>query len=376
VTSSLAPVYERTLAHFLAPIAPFLEDASVSEVLINGPHEIYVERAGRLERTQASFGDEVALEAAMRNVAQYVGKRLVPENPSIEARLPGGSRVHIVQAPAARRGLCVAIRKFSKQTLDLPGLVARGALTAEAAEFLAISVRLARNVIVSGGTGSGKTTLLNCLSAMIPEGERIIVLEDSSELQLQQPHVLPFEAQAPDRHGRGGVSIRDLFKASLRMRPDRVIVGECRGGEALDMIQAMTSGHAGSLSTCHANTPLDALNRLETMSLMAGVELPLYALRAQIASAVDLVVQISRFGDGRRALTHVTEVLPLDERGGYRVQDLFRYDAFATRADGSGQGALAWTGARPSFHGQPFVKGLADMIQKTTPLWGQDKEDE
>ncbi len=366
--SNIALIYERTLEHFLAPVRDFLQDSTVSEVMINGFDEIYVERSGKIERTEASFKDETGLQAAMRNVAQFVGKRLTPESPSVEARLPDGSRVHIVQAPAARKGMCVTIRKFAKKNLDLDALVSGGALSAEAAEFLSICVVLAKNIIVSGGTGSGKTTLLNSLSGMISSGERIIVLEDSSELQLQQEHVVPFEAQPPDRNGRGGVTIRDLFRASLRMRPDRVVVGECRGGEALDMIQAMTSGHSGSLSTCHANSPLDALNRLETMALMAGVEIPLYALRSQVASAIDLIVQISRFPDGSRRLTHVAEVLPLDASS-YRVADLFRFDPRARRADREGTGDLVWTGTKPTFHDQPSVRGLSDLIELTKPIW-------
>jgi pilus assembly protein CpaF len=369
--SNVTQIYERTLEHFLRPVGEFLNDPTVSEVMINGFDEVYIERRGLLERTDASFGDATALEAAVRNIAQFVGKRLTPETPSIEARLPNGSRVHIVQAPAARKGLCVTIRKFEKKKLDLQSLIDRGSLSEEAAEFLGICVSLAKNIIVSGGTGSGKTTLLNCLSGLIAQDERIIVLEDSSELQLQQEHVLPFEAQAPDRNGRGGVTIRELFRASLRMRPDRIIIGECRGGEALDMIQAMTSGHSGSLSTCHANTPLDALNRLETMALMAGVEIPLFALRSQVASAIDLIVQISRFPDGARRLTHISEVLPLSENSRYQVQDVFLYDPAAARRKGIEAPQLEWTGARPTFRAQPFVSGLAERIDKTEAVWAE-----
>lgn len=365
--SRITAIYERTLSHFLEPVGAFLADPEVSEVLINGPDEIFVERAGRLERTEARFRDGPALEAAVRNVAQFAGKRLVPETPSVEARLPDGSRVHIVQPPAARRGLCVSIRKFARRELDMAGLVGRGTLSAEAAELLGLCVALAKNLIVSGGTGSGKTTLLNCLSGFIPADERIIVLEDSSELQLQQPHVLPFEAQAPDRNGRGGASIRELFRASLRMRPDRVLVGECRGAEALDMIQAMTSGHSGSLSTLHANSPGDALSRLETMALMADVELPLHALRGQVASAVDVVVQISRMADGARRVTHVSEVGPLGEDGRYRVRNLYRLDPVS--------GSLVWSGVPVSFADEPAWKGLADRIQLTAPLWVPPEED-
>lgn len=371
--STSVAIYQKTLAHFLAPIQEFLSDPSVSEVMINGFDEIFIERAGNLERTDARFDDPQALEAALRNVAQFVGKRMTPEEPSIEARLPDGSRVHIVQPPAARNGHCVAIRKFSEQKLDLPALIAAGALSPEAAEFLGFCVGLHKNTIVSGGTGSGKTTLLNCLSGLIPDGERILVLEDSSELQLQQEHVVSLEAQPADRHGRGGMSIRDLFRASLRMRPDRIVIGECRGGEALDMIQAMTSGHSGSLSTAHANTPLGALARLETMALMGGVDIPLFALRAQVASAVEVIIQIARFGDGSRRVTHVSEVIPLSESGDYQCVDLFRFESQGRDANGKIKGELKWTGAIPTFRDEVEAMGLADQIELTQELWKENE---
>jgi len=316
-------LFEETLSYLLAPVQSLLKDDQVTEVMINGPHEIYAEQAGRISRTELRFADEAALEAAARGIAQFSGKRLTAAELSIEARLPDGSRVHIVQPPAARKGLCIAIRKFAKSRLGLEDLVKRGALSSEAAEFLANAVRIRKNIIVSGGTGSGKTTLLNCLSAQIPSYERILVIEDTSELQLQQEHVVQLEAQAADRFGEAGISIRELFRASLRMRPDRILVGECRGGEALDMIQAMTSGHSGSLSTCHADTPADTLARLEVMSLMSGIELPLAALRTQIASAVHLIVQVARHSDGKRGVTEIASVLGLDEHQHYRIQNLF-----------------------------------------------------
>jgi len=371
--AEVANIYQQTLGHLLAPIEGFLNDPAVTEVMINGPAEIFIEKAGRIEATDARFEDDAALFAAMRNIAQYVGKRLVADTPSIEARLPDGSRVHIVQAPAARKGLCVAIRKFARKNLDLAALVESDTLSDEAAEFLGVCVALAKNVMVSGGTGSGKTTLLNCLSALIAESDRILVLEDSSELQLQQPHVVPFEVQAPDRYGRGGISIRDLFRASLRMRPDRIIVGECRGGEALDMIQAMTSGHSGSLSTCHANNPRDALARLETMALMADVELPLHALRPQVASAVDVVVQINRFHDGSRRLTHISEVLELTPEGNYQLQDLFRFVPASDSGPRRVTGKLERTGAKPTFNDAPYVNGLDDIINLTKSMWTKQR---
>lgn len=353
-------LYNQTLSHLLAPIKHLLDDPSVSEIMINGSQEIYIESSGIITLSDAKFPDEYALEAAMRNVAQYAGKRFIPENISIEARLPDGSRVHIVQAPAARPGLCAAIRKFSEEKLDMSALVGFGSLSDEAAEFLEVAVVAAKNIVISGGTGSGKTTLLNCLSAMIPSNERILVLEDSSELQLQQEHVVPFEVQAPDRNGRGGIDIRGLFKASLRMRPDRVVVGECRGGEALDMIQAMTSGHSGSLTTCHASTPYDALGRLETMSLMAGVNIPIEALRSQLASAIDFIVQINRLHDGSRKITHITQVSPLDDEGKYCLEDLYQL----TYSNSSN--SLEWTGAKPKFYSGPLgeAEGCLNLTEK------------
>jgi len=364
-----AQLYDFSTAHFLSPISEFMNDDTVSEVMINGPDEVYVERGGRLERTDVAFEDADALYAAVRNIAQYVGKRLTPENISIEARLPDGSRVHIVQSPAARKGICVAIRKFSKSKLDVNGLIRGGSLTEEAAEFLSVAVGSARNIIVSGGTGSGKTTLLNCLSAMIPDGERIIVLEDSSELQLQKEHVVPFEVTPPDRYGRGGINMRGLFRASLRMRPDRIIVGECRGGEALDMIQAMNSGHGGSMSTAHANSPLDALARLEVMSLMGDIEMPLTALRTQISAAIDLVVQITRFHSGERRITHISEVGSLTSGGDYATRDIF---VLKTESDGQDiQRHLLPTGNVPSFADEVRSEGLLDDIRHSQEVWGQ-----
>ncbi len=367
--TNLVNLYDKTLGHLFSPIKHLLDDESVSEIMINGCDEIYVERKGLLEKTDVSFKNELELEAAIRNVAQFVGKRLTDEELSIEARLPDGSRVHVVQAPAARKGLCVAIRKFSKHKLSIDSLIEYGSLTDSSAEFLKLCVILAKNIIVSGGTGSGKTTLLNCLSSFIDNNERIIVLEDSSELQLQQEHVVPFEAQAEDRNGRGGISIRGLFRASLRMRPDRIVVGECRGGETIDMIQAMTSGHAGSLSTCHANTALDALSRLEVMSLMGDVELPLHALRTQISSAIDLVVQINRFHDGKRKITAISEILPLAEDGKYQVQDIYVLDF--KEGQPASSAVLLPTGVTPTFASEITQANLGQSVINTKVIWTQ-----
>jgi pilus assembly protein CpaF len=319
------PLFSETVLQFFAPVRDFLLDEDVSEVLINGAGEIYVERGGRLELTDRAFQSPESLLAAVRNVSQFVGRTIDVMNPYLDARLPDGSRLHAMLPPMARRGPYVSIRRFSGKLLEMSDLVKRGALSAPVAELLRACVLARKNIAVSGGTGSGKTTLLNLLSSFIPAQERIIVIEDASELRLKQAHVLPMEARHPDHQGRGAVTIRDLLACSLRLRPDRIVVGECRGGEALDMLQAMNTGHAGSLTTVHANSCRDALSRLETLALMSGVELPLTAVRGQVASALDLVVQVARLADGSRRLTEIGEVLDLDEEGRYRSNLLLSF---------------------------------------------------
>jgi len=361
-------IFAKTVWHFLEPVADALKDPSVSEVMINGPDAIYVERAGRLSKLDARFASEETLMAAIRNVLQFAGKRITPEEPLIDARLPDGSRVHVVLPPSSLQGPCMAIRKFEKALFNMSALIEIGALTEMAAEFLQLCVLGEKNIIVAGGTSSGKTSLLNALSAYIPEGLRIVVIEDSSELQLQQEHVLRMESRPPDRYGRGAVTIRDLFRSCLRLRPDRIVIGEVRGGEALDMIQAMTSGHGGSMSTMHATTPADALNRLETLAMMANVELPLYALRAQVASAIDVVVQVSRFADGSRGLTHISEVLGMEE-GSYKIQDIFTYEVASGVGGKRGKGTIQWTGKKPMFRHEPAFRRLNDKIHLCKDLF-------
>ena len=317
-------VFDQTLMGFFAPIRPYLDDASVSEVMINGPNQIFIERKGRLILTPAKFESQEALMSALRNLAQYVGKHIDAQRPILEGRLPDGSRVEAVLPPAAPDGPCVAIRRFSKETLTTDLLIKYGSFTPEAGEFLRTVVAVKENIIVAGGTGSGKTSMLNALSGFITPEDRIVVIEDNREVQLQKPHVVQLEARPPDARGKGEVSIRSLFKATLRMRPDRIVVGEIRSGEALDLVQAMTSGHGGCMATVHATYPTDTLNRLETMCLMSDIEIPLTALRAQLASAVDIIVQTSRLRDGSRCVTHITEVCGYDpDKGGYRLEDVF-----------------------------------------------------
>ena len=358
MVATLESVFEQTLALYLAPVQRFLDDDAVSEVLINGPTEVYVEMRGKLTPTDAFFEHEDHLYALAKNIAQYVGRQLNWENPLLDARLPGGSRVHITLPPVSRKGICIAIRKFFKEALTVHKLIEFQTITQTTADFLDCCVKCEMNMIVSGGTGSGKTSLLNVLSSFIPGDQRIIVIEDSSELQLQQPHLLQYETRPPDRHARGEINIRQLFRSAMRMRPDRVLIGEVRGGEALDMIQAMVSGHKGSMSTTHAATPRETLARLETLAMMGDLELPLHALRSQIAMALELVVQISRFQDGSRRITHVSEVLELDRDGRYQLRDLFVFKAGGIDAEGNTLGRLEPTGLLPTFSEQIKVAGL------------------
>jgi len=317
-------VYEETLLQLFAPIRPFLEDQSVSEIMINGPAQVFIERKGKLELTSARFANREALVAVLRNAAQYVGKQIDESRPILEGRLPDGSRLEALLPPVAPDGPFVSIRRFFRETLTIERLIGFGALTPDCAAALQAMVISKLNIVVAGGTGSGKTSMLNALSAYIPDGERVIVIEDSREVQLQRLHVLQLEARPADAKGRGAVTIRDLFRSTLRMRPDRLVVGEVRGGEALDLVQAMTSGHGGCLTTLHATYPRDTLTRLETMCMMSDIDMPLTAMRIQIASGVNMLVQVSRLQDGSRKITHVTEVLGFDlNTNQYVTQDIF-----------------------------------------------------
>lgn len=362
-------IFSASLGFFLDPIRPFLQDDTISEVMVNGPDEVYIERRGRLEKTNARFPSADALLSAVHNVAQYVGREIDQDRPILDARLPDGSRVHVVLPPSARRGIYFTIRKFARDIFGLDDLVRLGSVSLIAQEFLELCVRLKKNIIVAGGTGTGKTSLLNAVSTAVPDDERIVVIEDSSELRLAQPHTLYLEAQQADAYGRGQVTIRDLFKASLRMRPDRIIVGEVRGGEALDMVQSMISGHAGSLTTVHATTPLDALIRLETLSLMSDVEIPVYVARAQVASAIHLIVQLARFSeDGSRKITRITEACGLDDNR-YQLRDLFTSRIVGRQPDGRLIADLAPVGAKPTFADEIREYALEDQARLTRALW-------
>jgi pilus assembly protein CpaF len=318
-------VFEESLLQFFAPVRPFMEDPRVTEIMINGPDMVFIEKGGKLELTGVRFDGSESLVAALRNAAQFVGKFVDETRPILEGRLPDGSRLQALVDPVAPGGPYISIRRFFKDTLTVDKLVGFGALTAEAAQALQAFVISKLNVIIAGGTGSGKTSMLNALSSYIPDGERVIVIEDSKEVQLQRQHVVSLEARPPDAKGQGAVTIRELFRATLRMRPDRVVIGEIRGGEALDIVQAMTSGHGGCMGTCHATYPRDTLTRLETMCMMSDINMPLAAMRVQLGSGINLIVQVSRLQDGSRKVTHITEVLGYDlEKGKYLTQDVFR----------------------------------------------------
>jgi pilus assembly protein CpaF len=331
------------------PIDRLLKDEEISEVMVNGPDSVYVERAGRVERTAASFVDEIHLRRIIDKIVSQVGRRIDEAVPMVDARLPDGSRVNAVIHPLAVGGPFLTIRKFSKDPLQIDDLIRFGTLNAHAARFLQACVVGRLNVIVSGGTGTGKTTTLNVLSSFIPAEERIVTVEDAKELQLHQDHVLSMEARPPNIEGKGQVTIRDLVRNCLRMRPDRIVVGECRGGEALDMLQAMNTGHDGSITTIHSNSPRDTLARIETMTLMAGFDLPVRAIREQMASALDLIVHLTRLRDGTRRITHITEVQGM-EGDVITLQDVFLFD-FGMGIDEHGmfKGHLKATGVRPKF---------------------------
>lgn len=331
------------------PIEPYLADDSISEVMVNGPNQIYVERQGRLSHVQARFINADSLMRVIERIVTPLGRRIDEGVPMVDGRLPDGSRVNAIIPPLSLIGPVLTIRKFAKQRFSMERLVEVGALSAGMAAFLRICVQYRKNIIVSGGTGSGKTTFLNALSESIPSTERIVTIEDAAELRLAQPHVLSLEARPANVEGRGEVTIRELVRNALRMRPDRIIVGECRGGEALDMLQAMNTGHDGSLTTGHANSPRDLLSRLEVMVLMAGMDLPLRAVREQIASAVDIIVQQTRFSDGRRRVTSIVEVDGID-REVILTQPLFAFRQRGIGANGEVLGEFVACGQPPRFY--------------------------
>jgi pilus assembly protein CpaF len=333
----------------LGPLEPYINDPEVSEIMVNGPGQIYVERDGKLSLVEGAFAGEGSLRRTIEKIVARVGRRIDESSPMVDARLPDGSRVNAVVPPVALDGALLTIRKFAADPLSVHDLVGFGTLTPQVAELVAASVRGRMNILISGGTGSGKTTTLNVLSSFIPPDERIVTIEDAAELQLRQEHVLRMEARPPNIEGKGEVTIRDLVRNALRMRPDRIIVGEVRDGAALDMLQAMNTGHDGSLTTVHANAPREAMSRLETMVLMSGMDLPIRAIREQIASAIDLVIHQARLKDGTRRITHVTEISGMEGEV-ITLQDIFLFDMRAgVDAQGRYAGQLRSTGLRPRF---------------------------
>jgi len=330
------------------PLDRLLADDTVTEIMVNGPHDIWIERAGRLYQSDVRFNDESHLIRMINKMVAQVGRRIDETSPMVDARLPDGSRVNAVLPPLSLTGPLITIRKFSRRRLTLEDMTELGTLNAESVEFLQRCVRAQLNMLISGGTGSGKTTLLNALSTAIPDDERIVTIEDAAELRLNQTHVLRLEARPKDLNGENEIPIRELVRNSLRMRPDRIVVGEVRGPEALDMLQAMNTGHDGSLSTIHANAPRDALSRIETMVLMSGFDLPIRAIREQVASALDGIVHLERLEDGSRRVTSITEVQRMESEV-ITLQELFKFEVDEVTRDGAILGGLRATGLRPTF---------------------------
>jgi pilus assembly protein CpaF len=345
----------------LGPLEELLEDPDVTEIMVVDSATIYIERARQMRLTPARFTDEESVRSILERIVAPLGRRIDESSPMLDARLPDGSRVNAIIRPLSLRGTCITIRKFAKKAFDMNDMVRFGTITARIARFLERTVAVRKNVLISGGTASGKTTLLNILSGSISAHERIVTIEDAAELRLVQPHVVPLEARPPNMEGKGQVTIRDLVKNAMRMRPDRIIVGECRGGEALDMLQAMNTGHSGSMTTTHANSPHEAMKRIETLALTAGVDVPARALREQIALAIHLIVQQERVSDGTRKITSVSEVVGIDEEGQIETREIFGFRRTGTGDDGTVEGEFYATGYLPSYVGEFITHRLVDV---------------
>lgn len=342
-------MFEDLLRRSLGPVIPFLDDAAISEILINGPSQVFVEKKGKLELTSATFPDDDTLLAAVKTIAQSVDRRIDLENPRLDARLPNGSRIAAVISPVSRQGTVVSIRKFTASKIAPADYIKYGTITPDAWMFLDLCMFLGKNILVSGGTGSGKTTLLSLLCSRIPKGQRVLVIEDSSELQIDYEHVVRFETRQADQLGKGEVTIKDLLKSALRLRPDRIIVGEVRSSEALELINAMNTGHKGSMGTVHANSPEDAIVRLEALAQGGDTKISEKALRSQVASAIEIIVQISRYSDGSRKIGSIAEVRGFNKDGTYEVVPIFEIHKLTRRPDGKLEGGIEATGQIPSF---------------------------
>jgi pilus assembly protein CpaF len=352
----------------LGPLEPLLADKSISDILVNGAKSVYVERRGKLERTNVTFNNDSHLMNTIDRIVSAIGRRIDESSPMVDARLADGSRVNAIIPPLAIDGPSVSIRRFAVELLSVDDLISLGTMSAEMAKVLEAIVNARLNVLISGGTGSGKTTSLNILSGFIPHDERVVTIEDSAELQLQQPHVVRLETRPPNIEGRGEVTSRDLVRNSLRMRPERIIVGEVRGAEALDMLQAMNTGHDGSLTTIHANSPRDALGRVENMVSMTGINFPIKALRAQIAAAIDVVIQVSRLEDGSRKLVSIQEINGM-EGDIITMSELFTFDRSGVDNDGKVVGRIKATGVVPGFYKNLAARGIDLPIEMFEPDW-------
>ena len=352
----------------LGPLEPLLADNTISDILVNGAKSVYIERHGKLEKTNVTFNDDAHLLNTIDRIVSAVGRRIDESSPMVDARLSDGSRVNAIIPPLAIDGPSVSIRRFAVELLSADDLISLGTISAEMSKVLEVIVKARLNVLISGGTGSGKTTTLNILSAFIPEDERVVTIEDSAELQLQQPHVVRLETRPPNIEGRGEVTSRDLVRNSLRMRPERIIVGEVRGAEALDMLQAMNTGHDGSLTTIHANTPRDALGRIENMVSMTGISFPIKALRAQIAAAINIVIQVSRMEDGSRKLVSIQEINGM-EGDIITMSELFTFDRSSVDDEGKVIGKIKATGVVPAFYKGLAPRGIDLPIETFEPEW-------
>lgn len=349
MSSDKSNVFKQTIQQNLGPVVKYLDDKGVSEILINGHLEIFVERKGKLERVPEHFPSEDDLRAAVNSIAQSVGRRIDDESPRLDARLPDGSRIAAVIPPMSRKGTTLSIRKFTNNKITFADYIKFGAITEDGARFLDICMFLGKNIIVSGGTGSGKTTLLSLLCTRIPKGQRVMVIEDSSELQVDYEHVVMFETRQADQSGKGEVSIKDLLKSALRLRPDRIIVGEVRSSEAMELLNAMNTGHKGCMGTVHANTPEDAIVRLEALAQGGDAKISEKALRSQVVSAIEIIIQVSRFSDGSRRIAAISEVRGFNADGSYNVVPIFEMSRLTRRPDGTLEGQLQATGNIPLF---------------------------
>lgn len=366
--------FKEVIARALGPVSDLLSDPSVSEILINGPTQIFIERKGKLELTSATFPDEDSLQAAINTIAQSVGRRINYDEPRLDARLPiiegspaSGSRIAAVVPPISRQGTVISIRKFTASKITPADYIKYGTITAEAWMFLDLCMFLGKNIIVSGGTGSGKTTLLSLMCSRIPKGQRVLIIEDSSELQVEYEHVVRFETRMADQLGKGEVTIKDLLKSALRLRPDRIIVGEVRSSEALELINAMNTGHKGSMGTVHANSPEDAIVRLEALAMGGDAKISEKALVSQVASAIEIIVQISRYSDGSRKIGAISEVRGVDKDGKYIVVPIFEIRNLVRRPDGKLEGSIEPTGNIPTFYQEIIDNKISYPITKFQP---------